>query len=675
MNAEVRIANFINNLISEGFEVTGNQDTSALAINAAVSQLTRHTTVADAAPGREAEILRGDEPASRVEINESDTQKQTDPSAERYAIAPALSSNELMFDSVPADGQPVLASGIEEVNDPDSIGIIGDQNGVAALYWHADGRTTVRGLYNSAGLAGLAHIVNYGQSNAGAADASPPRSGSDQKLGALKFIRGVQTWIDYYNPTTPIARAAGYFTAVPLTEQYDGFGRGETWSTGIAGQIKARSRYGSSQAERGSQLLFTNPTAGGRYLAEISATGPYATYGHYATFLDDITRAKQQATLLGLDYGLTAICYCQGEAESTGLMYSGAPTSNFSAVVSQWSTNLVALRTQMEMDGKAAGGVVRNLPMFVMQTVAFYTGQAQIVATEKDSNIFLASSMYQMPRAINSYLVPTEDPSGRFHGAEIHFSADGQRWMGEMFGKVMRRVLFEGRGWKPLQPISVRRVTNTEIRVKYYVPVGPLRFNTSDIPPLRNYGYILGYGSMDAPGANIAIDSIAINGDEVVLTLNASTPILTGQAAYLKYGIQPLSTVSTQTLTSSAAGGTGPNGRALTNFIFSGDMSSIVTPLLSCGAFYIKSASFSATIRSSSVSAGLTTLSGESAEIVGTLPIGSVVELWWPGGGGNLCDNDDSLSVFNFEDGVSLRNGKPYPLYNFAVIHAGSITT
>ncbi|OCJ22214.1 hypothetical protein A6U89_33050 [Agrobacterium sp. B133/95] len=58
MNAEVRITNFINSSISENFEVTRNQDTSALAINPAASQLTRHTTLADAVTDREAGGLK-----------------------------------------------------------------------------------------------------------------------------------------------------------------------------------------------------------------------------------------------------------------------------------------------------------------------------------------------------------------------------------------------------------------------------------------------------------------------------------------------------------------------------------------------------------------------------------------------------------------------------------------
>ena len=614
--------------------------------------------------------------AANARLDALDQGMPTDMYAGRNIVATITTADGTVIAQILDDGSAVSGKTVDQIIDPDTIGGLVDNAFSGAVVVETDGKVRVRGLYNSTGLPGFAHIVNYGQSNAGGADALPVVSGADQLLGAIKPIMGVQTWRDFIYSTTPAARGPGWLHPVDLFEANDGFSRGETYSTGIAGQLKAGGsggRFSSSQKEHGSKIYFTNPTAGGRYLSEIIPAG---TFGHYLTFLDDMTKAKAWATAMGMEYGLAGIAFCQGEAEGAAMkMSSGGAVLNFATLVSQWSAMLIALRAQMETDAKAIGAVVRNLPMFVAQTMAYGTGEAQATAAHSDPNIILCGPTYYAPTAINSTIVPAEDAGGRYHGDEIHHSADGQRWMGEMIGKAWRHVVELGRRWRPLEPIRVYRVSNTEIRVKYFVPRPPLIIDSAIMAPLFQKGFLLGLGTLDTPTTGCIVNSVAVSGDEVVLTLDASTPVAAAAAAYIKYG---LNTYSVSTPAGATAVGTGAayaNGRASTTMTFAGDLSALFTPLLREGAFYLKATGVSLTIRDVTVVGGNTIFRGETAEVAGTPATGVIMELHRPAGGGNICDSDDTISVFNFEGTNSGRVGAPYPLNNFARIQASAIET
>ncbi|TIX89182.1 hypothetical protein [Rhizobium sp. P44RR-XXIV] len=462
--------------------------------------------------------------AANARLDALDQSMPTDIYAGHNIVAAVTTADGTVIAQILDDGSAVSGKTVDQIIDPDTIGGLVDNAFGGAVVVGADGKVRVRGLYNSTGLPCFAHVVNYGQSNAGGADALPVVSGADQLLGAIKPIMGVQTWRDFVYSTTPTARGAGWLHPVDLFEANDGFSRGETYSTGIAGQLKAGGsggRFSSSQKERGSKIYFTNPTAGGRYLSELIPSG---TYGHYATFLDDMAKAKAWAAAMGLEYGLAGIAFCQGEAEGGNMkMSASGPTLNFADLVSQWSAMLIALRSQMEIDAKALGAVNRNLPMFLAQTMAYATGEAQATAAHSDQNVILAGPTYYAPTAINSTIVP--------------------------------------------------------------------------------------------------------------------------------------------------------NGRASTEITFAGDISAITAPLLREGAFYLKTSGVAMTIRDVRLSGGNTIMRGETAENIGTPATGVVMELHRPGGGGNVCDSDDTISVFNFEGANTGRVGTPYPLNNFARIHASAIET
>lgn len=67
-------------------------------------------------------------------------------------------------------------------------------------------------------------------------------------------------------------------------------------------------------------------------------------------------------------------------------------------------------------------------------------------------------------------------PSYPYTDKEYHLDANGSRWMGVQFGKVMHRVLVQRRNWAPLQPVKITQPTTSTIRIVFHVPEPPLQW-------------------------------------------------------------------------------------------------------------------------------------------------------------------------------------------------------
>lgn len=591
-----------------------------------------------------------------------------------------VANNGIVLEGITSDSTPFCPAYNDIDNDPVYSGGVVTKDGVAHQLFRHDGmRPYERGRPYSATFPDLMHFMIYGQSPAGGADALPVVSGAIQPYGNVKFARGIQSWYDIYNATTPTARAAANFTLVSHNEVDDGQGRGESYAGGFAAKFKmhnAGNRYAAANlSDSAPHMLFSNASTGGRYLVEISPSG---TYGHYATLEDDLTRAKLQATANGYPYGVGGMIFDQGEAEGiTHKMSSGGSTLVFADLVSQYETALRTFRDSVETSSVTATGINRPMPMFVVQTLSEWTGTAQMNAANNDPDIFLTTPRYFTPTAINSTLNPLQDPGGRYHGAEVHWTADSMRWIGEQIAKAAIRVLYYGRDWRPLQPIDVFRVSDTEIDIQFYVPVKPIHFETGFMATLAKMGFEVYPGTVDSPGTKCDITNVAISGEDTVkLTLNASTPITAASAAFVRYGMVTYVDVTPAAPTAVGTGTAFPNGRASTTMTFAGDITALFAPLLQEGAFYLKRSGISMTVRSVSIVSGNTVVKGETAENVGTPDTASAYEIHRPSGGGNLCDSDDTLALNSFTDtSYGTRQGMLYPLNNFCVVFAKTIRT
>ncbi len=116
------------------------------------------------------------------------------------------------------------------------------------------------------------------------------------------------------------------------------------------------------------------------------------------------------------------------------------------------------------------------------------------------------------------------------NGDYAHFNAEGTRRLGEYFAKVYEQTEDENVQWHPLEPLSQTRVDSI-IKVKFYVPVTPLNWDTSLICINNNRGFEF----KNSSDTTITISSVLITGvDEVTIILN-KTPTAGTNTLYYAY--------------------------------------------------------------------------------------------------------------------------------------------
>jgi hypothetical protein len=101
-----------------------------------------------------------------------------------------------------------------------------------------------------------------------------------------------------------------------------------------------------------------------------------------------------------------------------------------------------------------------------------------------------------------------------------HYTAKGERQLGEYFGKAYARIVFEGRRWEPLHPTKVSHAGGV-ITAKFVVPTPPIVLDTERVIDPGNYGFEV----VDAAGARLAVTAVAVVApDTVTVTLAAPAP-------------------------------------------------------------------------------------------------------------------------------------------------------
>lgn len=128
---------------------------------------------------------------------------------------------------------------------------------------------------------------------------------------------------------------------------------------------------------------------------------------------------------------------------------------------------MLKLKENMQQDIKAAYGQEQAPVWITYQVGAQYVrdkvaiGMAQLEAANENDDVVMAGSPY-----------PYTDRGG-------HLDANGYRWFGEMLAKAYYKSRVLGERVIPLQPKKITRENGGKtIRVKYYVPVGPMVFDT-----------------------------------------------------------------------------------------------------------------------------------------------------------------------------------------------------
>jgi len=518
------------------------------------------------------------------------------------------------------------------------------------------------------------HIVHMGQSLGAGEQSLPIVTTEETGFGNLKFSMGTHTWTQSFFADTPGRRAENLFTFVGLTAQQRG-AEGETIANGMCDHLSDL-----IQNSKDHKFLFSYAGQGGRYLRELNkrhddAKNPKAGTrqspgGYYQTSIDDVRRAKYLCDSIGVSYSVFGITWMQGEGNGTAKVNRWSDPLSIDDAIETYKLDLIDLKNDYQQDLARITGQRPSIPFFSYQTAGNLAAMAQLQACDQEDDMFLVAPTYMLPNAENGKYLRGDK---LVHGDGIHLTADGERWLGEQFGKVMHRVIIEGKAWQPMSPLEAWFEQGSEtIHVTLHVPVPPMVIDTSFLPA---QGRGLGFEIFDAENRVFQIASILMDGEEtLIIELQDSLPL--NKDVFIRYGLnsfvanvsKPVEQVRTVSFASDDD---------YTEIEFPGDIRSEFRKLVEEGVFYLNSKGTDGDRQTNLIvrevllnSDGNTVLRGEVDDLLDGVSFQTGQRCFTSRrySFGNIRDSDDELSTFGFADGsYGTRKGMRYPLHNWCV--------
>ena len=554
--------------------------------------------------------------------------------------------------AVAALGEDVAADHVEVAVGADTTGRVVGRAGRAAAGPHA-----VR----------LEHIVHMGQSLGSGDEAYPVVTIRDTGYGNFQFTRGVHTWrqTEPAYCTNPETRPSAQFALTAITGGESATGTGETIASGLVDQLTQST---SSDARH---FLFSFAGQGSKRLRDLDkrhdeAKDPRSSRsnpgGFYVTSVDDVRRGKSEAEQRGWAYSVRAITWMQGERNNDRRLSDWLDPLVDEGFLDVYADDLIALKNDWNADLRAISGQRSRIPLFTYQTWGAVSGEAQLIAADRDPEIYVVSPTYYMPSAVNG----ARAFDGRY-GNFIHLNGDSERWLGVQFAKAMKRVA-KGERWSPLRP---RRAwashDHRTVWIRYHVPRPPIVIDASFLPAVRGAGFLIRGGTVT--------DARIASPDTIALTLAAPLP---ATRLFVEYASEHASgpvffDIPGQVLAAGTAA-PWPNGAESWEVVCAGDVRPLFAPIAGYGVANLRrddQASPGWTqgpIRSVSLDgSGNTVIRGEVRELYNRVlfqagqkvGVAAIMPL------GNVRDSDDEVSIYSFASGA--RVGQRYPLWNWSV--------
>lgn len=527
-------------------------------------------------------------------------------------------------------------------------------------------------------LSDINHIIHMGQSLGAGEQSLPIVTDESTGFGNLKFEIGTHTWSGNYYPDKPELRGFENFSFVPLIAQQRG-AEGETIANGMCDHL---SHTINDHTLENYCFLFSYAGQGGRYLRELDkrhddakdsrASNRMSGGGYYKTSIDDVRRAKSTADSLKKSYSVFGITWMQGEAEGGLKVNRWDAGLSREATIATYKRDLIQLKEDYQNDIKSITGQEDNIPFFTYQTFGSISGTGQLMACDQEEDMYMVGPTYMLPNAENSYYF---SKNKLVHGDGIHLTADGERWLGEQFGKVMRKVIIEGKEWKPLRPLEAWYDKNRKaVFIRYQVPEVPIVIDTSFLPK-QDTG--LGFRIYDEKNQDYSIKEVDIVGDDTVQILLENI-LPTKGVTYVSYGL--LSKVSdlSRPIQSITSGMEGEDGHESIEVVFEGNILDEVNVIGKEGVYYLnnnvadENDFTNLIIRKTYLDKnGNTVFKGEIDDLRASVMFKRGQKCYTSRrfAFGNIRDSDTEKSTFRFKDTTyGVRQGHHYPLYNWGVI-------
>jgi hypothetical protein len=283
------------------------------------------------------------------------------------------------------------------------------------------------------------------------------------------------------------------------------FAKSETPHSGMANQLTA-----SWQARGGDYVSAHSVVGVGGALLQYIAKGT----GSYQAGLSEAGAFTQLAKAAGKTYGVAGIVLTHGESDAGNADYAAA---------------LYTFWQDYNADLKLKTGQTRDVVLFGSQ-------QSTTAAPIDSSAVQLWRAALDHPGQI----VCTGPKYQYTYPDGLHMSAAGYRALGEKYAQVFDLVTNQNATWRPLGPNKVAR-TGAVITIDFDVPVPPLAWDetiaAAHIQDHTAWANARGFEVKDDGGADVAIASVEIQGESVVLTL-AQAPAA-DQKLKLSYATTP----------------------------------------------------------------------------------------------------------------------------------------
>lgn len=232
--------------------------------------------------------------------------------------------------------------------------------------------------------------------------------------------------------------------------------------------------------------------------------------GPYNTGMTQVTNAKSAAIALGRTSRVIGVTTIHGETDN----YNGVSGATYQGYLEEWQNDY-------ETDAKAITGQTGTIPLFLDQMSSFMSSYANDATSE--------IPIYQLYAAEdNPGKIVLVAPKYFFNYSDRHhLTGASSRWLGEYYGKVIKKVVIDHESWRPLSPDSAVRTGNI-IYANFHVPSGSLTFDTTLVSARTNYGFEY-YDST----ASATISSVEIVDSDTVKVTLSGTP--TGANQRLRY--------------------------------------------------------------------------------------------------------------------------------------------
>ena len=371
------------------------------------------------------------------------------------------------------------------------------------------------------------HVLSTGQSNS-VANGGNVVLDTTQPYNNIMFSSGVipATGCGDGEGCTGYDHPSGF---VPLVEGDTFFYPVQTMSSPMANAITnaARGTYASKTKDADHVVLVSlHGRSGNTYWCLRKGGCSYQGGKGYVLPFDDgmmeVTDAMALAKSAGKSYVVRAVTAIHGESDhygySTGTAEVPLPGTDGVSTLANYSEELLEWQRDYEASVKAITGQTVPVPLLISQ-MHLWTNVAhsQVVEWQYDAHV---KSKGKVVLVTPGYLFPYATDC-------LHYTSDGQRWIGEYFAKAYSRIVFEGLPWEPVRPRSVTLAGNV-VTVKYYVPKPPLVLDTTRVADAGNDGFEF----VDAGGANVTISSVAVTAPDTVTVTLAGAPAPGGHLRY-----------------------------------------------------------------------------------------------------------------------------------------------